>query len=49
MSIKSIIIANQQNLNEETSEGLIELAQLFKRLGGIETGIELIKNRYLLK
>lgn len=43
MSIKSIIIANQQNLNEETSEGLIELAQLFKRLGGIETGIELIK------
>lgn len=43
VSIKSIIIANQQNLNEETSEGLIELAQLFKRLGGIETGIELIK------
>ena len=43
VSVKSIIIANQQNLNEETSEGLIELAQLFKRLGGIETGIELIK------
>ena len=43
VSVKSIIISNQQNLHEETSEGLIELAQLFKKLGGIETGIELIK------
>ena len=42
VSIKSIIIANQQNLDENQSEGLIELAQLFKRLGGIESAIELI-------
>lgn len=43
VSIKSIIISNQQNMKEEISEGLIELAGLFKRLGGIESGIELIK------
>lgn len=42
VSIKSIIIANQQNLDENQSEGLIELAQLFKRLGGIESAIKLI-------
>lgn len=42
-SIASIIIANQLNLYEQTSEGLIELAQIFKKIGGIETGIGLLK------
>lgn len=43
VSIKALIISTQQNLKEETAEGLIELAMLFKRLDGIESGIELIK------
>lgn len=43
VSIKSIIIANKLDLNEQTSEGLIELAQIFKRLGGIKSGIKLLQ------
>lgn len=43
VSIRSIIIANQLKLNEQVSEGLIELAQIFKKLGGIESGIEMLQ------
>lgn len=43
VSIRSIIIANQLKLNEQVSEGLIELAQIFKRLGGVESGIEVLQ------
>lgn len=42
-SIQSIIKSSQLNLNEQTAEALVELAQLFKRLGGIESGIKLVK------
>ncbi|MEO3150151.1 GGDEF domain-containing protein [Turicibacter sanguinis] len=42
-SIQSIIKSSQLNLNEQTAEALVELAQLFKRLGGIESGIRLVK------
>lgn len=43
VSIQSIILSEQQNLNYQTSEALIELAQLFRKLEGIDSGIELIK------
>lgn len=48
-AIQSIIIANQLKLNEKTSEALIELAQLFKRLGGVESAIKLLEKSLLIE